>query len=694
LADQTLISYSVDDGLALVVINNPPVNALSAAVRIGLEDAFRRAGADPTVGAVVIAAEGKAFVAGADITEFGKPPVKPILPELIASLDSFEKPIVAAIGGAALGGGLELVLGAHVRVASRAAKFGLPEVNLGLLPGAGGTQRLPRLIGAAPALELMAAGKPITAVRAHELGLVDEVAAGDLLLAAKAKTKALIGQPLRRSRDAANLGAREAFAQAATKVKKRDPENPSVAAIVDAVEAAFDLPFEDAIARERAHFLRLLEDPRSKALRHAFFAEREAARIPDLPAGVAARRVNKAAVIGGGTMGGGIAMCFANAGIPVTLIETDEEALQRGLARVAQNYEISVQRGSLSPDARDARLKLIEGKVGLQAAAEADLVIEAVFEEMGLKKEIFGKLGEIAKPGAALATNTSYLDVNEIAAASGRPQDVMGMHFFSPANVMRLLEIVRGQKTAPDALATAMQIASKIGKTPVVVGVCFGFVGNRMLAARSEQVERLLLEGASPQDIDAAITGFGFRMGPCAMGDLAGLDIGWRIRKATGKKAPVADALCEAGRLGQKTGKGYFLYAEGDRAPRVDPEVTTLIERISARQGVARRKISSDEIVERLIYPMINEGARILDEGVAYRPGDIDVVWLYGYGWPAWRGGPMHYADQIGLKRFAERLDDFASATGQEQLRPSPLLRRLASEDRGFGSLAKAQKQS
>jgi 3-hydroxyacyl-CoA dehydrogenase len=431
-----------------------------------------------------------------------------------------------------------------------------------------------------------------------------------------------------------------------------------------------------------------MQDPRSKALRHVFFAEREAARIPGLPAGTAPRKVERAAVIGAGTMGGGIAMCFANAGIPVTLIETGEEALRRGLARLTEIYAISVKRGSLKPEQRDARLKLIAGKVGLEAAAEADVVVEAVFEEIGLKKEIFGQLDRIAKPGTVLATNTSYLDVNEIASATSRPQDVLGMHFFSPANVMRLLEVVRGDNTAPDALATAVQIAPKLSKVPVVVGVCFGFVGNRMLAARSGQVERLLLEGALPQDIDAAITGFGFPMGPCAMGDLAGLDISWRIRKATGQRAPVADALCEAGRLGQKTGKGYYLYAEGDRTPKPDPEVAALIERIAAERGVMRRAVVAEEITDRLIYPMINEGARILEEGIAARPGDIDVVWLNGYGWPAWRGGPMFYADEIGLARIAARLHEFAAQTGDESLRPAPLLRRLAAEGRGFTSLA------
>jgi 3-hydroxyacyl-CoA dehydrogenase len=386
-------------------------------------------------------------------------------------------------------------------------------------------------------------------------------------------------------------------------------------------------------------------------------------------------------------MGGGIAMCFANAGIPVTLIETGEEALQRGLARVAQTYDISVKRGSLTQALRDSRLALIEGKVGLEAAGTADLVIEAVFEEMPIKKEVFTALDRIAKPGAVLATNTSYLDVNEIAATTSRPADVLGMHFFSPANVMRLLEVVRGAQTAPDALQTAVQIAPKLGKVPVVVGVCHGFVGNRMLAARGGQVERLLLEGAAPQEIDAAITGFGFRMGPCAMGDLAGLDIGWRIRRATGKRAIVGDALCEAGRYGQKTGKGYYLYAEGDRTARPDPEVAALIAALAAAHGIPRRSIGAEEIVDRLVYPMISEGAKILDEGIAARPGDIDVVWLNGYGWPAWRGGPMFYADQVGLARIAERLDAVVAQTGDESLRPAPLLTRLAQAGKGFGSL-------
>ena len=682
------VHYAVADGVAVLRIVNPPVNALGAAVRTALAEALRRAEADSGVTAIVIAAEGRTFSGGADITEFGKPPVPPMLPDVIEGMDGLGKPVVAAINGAALGGGLELALGCHARIAAPAARLGLPEVKLGLLPGAGGTQRLPRLIGAAPALKIMAEGNPVGAAEALALGLVDAVESGDLVAAASAHAKSLVGKALRRTRDLANLGPREAFEAAAGALAKRDPDNPSVAAIIVAVRAAFEMAFAQGLALERGEFVKLVQNDRSRALRYAFFAEREAAHIAGLPAGTAARPVARAAVIGGGTMGGGIAMCFANAGIPVTLIETDAAALERGLARVNDTYGFSIKRGSLTEAARAQRMALITGKVGLAAAADADIVIEAVFEEIELKKQVFAELGKVAKPGAVLATNTSYLDVDAIAAASGRPADVLGMHFFSPANVMRLLEVVRGAKTAPDALATAVQIGTKIAKVPVVVGVCYGFCGNRMLAARGVEAERLLIEGALPQDLDQAIVDFGFRMGPCAMNDLAGLDVGWRIRRAIGKRAPVADALHDAGRMGQKNGRGYYNYGEGGRTPQPDPEVTALIEGISRDLGVTRRKIAPEEIVERLIYPMINEGARILEEGVAARPGDIDVVWLYGYGWPAWRGGPMFHADQVGLDRVAARLEAFAEKSADETLRPAALLRQLAEQKRGFASLA------
>ncbi|MCR0981656.1 3-hydroxyacyl-CoA dehydrogenase NAD-binding domain-containing protein [Roseomonas populi] len=688
MTQQEPVTSSVEDGIALIRIANPPVNALSAAVRGGLKRAAEAAAADPAVRAIVLAAEGKTFIAGADISEFGKPPVPPSLPETIAALESLSKPVVAAINGAALGGGLEVALGCHARVAAPSAKLGLPEVNLGILPGAGGTQRLPRLIGAAPALKIMAEGKPISAKEAQANGLVDEVAE-DVVAAAKTLALKLAGGALPAvPKDRTNLGAREAFEEAAAAILKRNPNNPSVEACVDAVRAAFDKPFEEGLAVERAHFTRLRDDPRSAALRHVFFAERAAARIPGLPKGTAARPVQRAAVIGAGTMGGGIAMCFANAGIPVTLIETTEENLQRGLERVEGNYATSVKRGSLAEDAKAKRMGLIEGKVGLEAAAGADLVVEAVFEEMGLKKEIFGKLQEIAKPGAILATNTSYLDVDEIAASTSRPADVLGMHFFSPANVMKLLEVVRGKETAPDALATAMEIGRKLAKVPVVSGVCYGFIGNRMLARRTAMAERLLLEGALPQDVDKALTDFGFRMGPFAMSDLAGIDVSWRIRKAMNlKTAPVADALAEAGRFGQKTKRGFYDYSADGRTGAPDPEVATLIERISAERGISRRAIPQEEILQRLLFPMINEGARILGEGIAARAGDIDTVWLNGYGWPAWTGGPMFYADSVGLPKIVARLREFAAASGDTNLEPAALLLRLAHEGSSFTAL-------
>ena len=684
------VNLATDGPVAVLTIDNPPVNALSAAVRRSLLAAVQSAAADPAVRAIVITGAGKTFIAGADITEFGRPMAPPLLPEVVDALDRLDKPVVAAIGGVALGGGLEVALGCHARIAAPAAKLGLPEVRLGLLPGAGGTQRLPRLIAASKAFSLMQTGSPVAASEALELGLIDQIADGDLVQAAKALALSLAGAPLRRTSEL-RIGLTEAerarFEQAAAEAAKRDRDKPNVQSITEAVRAAFDLPFGDGLAFERAQFVMLVQDDRSKALRHAFFAEREAAHVPAIPKGTAERPVGRAAVIGGGTMGCGIAACFANAGIPVTLIETDADALARGMARIGSTYDISVKRGSLQPALREARLALIDGQVGLQAAAEADLVIEAVFEDMALKQDIFATLGRTAKPGAILATNTSYLDVNAIAAASGRPQDVVGMHFFSPANVMRLLEVVRGADTAPDTLATAVRIGRKLDKVTAVVGVCHGFVGNRMLAARTVEAERVLIEGALPADVDLAITGFGFRMGPYAMADLAGLDIGWRIRRATGKTAPVADALCEAGRFGQKTGSGYYLYAEGDRTPRSDPAVAQLIEAVSARLAVSRHAIPGAEIVERLIYPMINEGARILEEGIAARPGDIDVIWLHGYNWPAWRGGPMFYADQVGLAQVAARLDSFADRSGIAALRPAPLLRRLAEAGQSFASL-------
>ncbi|WP_137176688.1 3-hydroxyacyl-CoA dehydrogenase NAD-binding domain-containing protein [Roseomonas sp. AR75] len=683
------VRFEVAGGIALATIANPPVNALSAALRAALAEAVTRAAGDPAIHALVIAAEGRTWIAGADISEFGKPPASPTLAELIALLDGCPKPVVAAIHAACLGGGLEVAMACTARLAGPAAKLGLPEVKLGLLPGSGGTQRAPRLMGAAAALRLMAQGDPLDAKAAVAVGLADAVEPGDLVAAARAHAAKLAAGPLPKpvSQRDGGLGARDDFEKEASALSKRAATEPQVAAMIACVRAAFEKPFADAVADERKAFLDLLQDPRSKALRHVFFAEREAAKIANIPEGTKPRKVERAAVLGAGTMGAGIAMCFANAGIPVRVIETDEAAMTRGLDRIRATYEASVKRGSLAPERRDARMALIEGAVGLEAAKDADLIVEAVFEEMGLKKQVFATLDKVAKPGAIIASNTSYLDIDDMAAATNRPGDVLGMHFFSPANVMRLLEVVRAKDTAPDALATAAEIGRRLGKVPVVVGVCFGFVGNRMLARRTQQVERLLLEGALPQQVDKALTDFGFRMGPCAMGDLAGLDIGWRIRKATGKRAPVADALVEAGRLGQKTGKGYYLYPEGARAGVPDPDVAALIEKVAAQEGVTRRAIGQEEILDRLLLPMVNEGARILEEGVAARPGDIDVVWLHGYNWPAWRGGPMHWADARGLKDVFARLTELARQTGDESLAPAPLLATLVAEDRGFASL-------
>jgi 3-hydroxyacyl-CoA dehydrogenase len=683
-----VVRQDVRGGVAVLTLSNPPVNALGHDLRAALDAALERVLADPAVRGVVLAAEGKVFVGGADISEFGKPPRPPLLPDLFERLDGAKKPVVAAIQGAALGGGLELALACHARVVGRGAKLGLPEVKLGLIPGAGGTQRLPRLIGAEAAFAMMLGGDPVDAETALATGLADARDPEDPVGAACALALRLSeGGPPARVRDRSERmdeASRAAFETRAAEALRKAPGQPNVAALVEAVRAGFEHPFEEAVKRERALFLALVDDPRAKALRYAFFAERETARVPGLGKDTPRRPVASAAVIGAGTMGGGIALCFANAGIPVTVIETEQDALDRGMARMRATYASSVKRGSLSEEAMAERLARITGAVGLEHAASADLVVEAAFEEMSVKETIFSALSRIAKPGAVLATNTSYLDVNRIAEATDRPADVLGLHFFSPANVMRLVEVVRAERTAPDALATANDIARRLGKLPVTVGVCFGFVGNRMLARRSAAGERLLLAGALPHEVDAAVTGFGFRMGPFAMSDLAGLDIGWRTRKATGGKAPVADALCEAGRFGQKTGRGFYLYPEGARTGSRDPDVEARIVAESERRGLARRSFTADEIVARLMLPMVNEGARILEEGIAARAGDIDTIWVNGYNWPAWRGGPMHWADSLGLSEVAAELERFAQENGDETLRPAPLLARLAREGRGF----------
>ena len=686
------INASVDlqrDGeISVVTVDNPPVNALKHEVRAGLAEALRQARADGAVKAVVISCAGRTFFAGADITEFGKPPQAPSLHDVIAAIEAIPKPVIAALHGTALGGGFELALACHFRVAVATARVGLPEVKLGLLPGAGGTQRLPRLVGPEKSLKMIVTGDPIQASEALTDGVIDEIVEGDLTAGAVAFARRVVaeGRPLTLVRDREDKLIGEGFADAAEELTRRLRGREAPAACVEAVRNAIVLPFEEGLKREGELFRKLVTGDQSRAQRHIFFAEREAAKVMDMPEATKPRAIARGAVIGAGTMGGGIAMCFANAGIPVTIVETGRDLLQRGLDRMAGNYRTTVSRGGLDAAEMERRMGLITGVTELGAIGEADVVIEAVFEEMDVKKRVFANLDRVAKPNALLATNTSTLDVDQIARATARPQDVLGMHFFSPANVMRLLEIVRGAGTSFDALATAIALGRRLGKVPVTVGVCYGFVGNRMLARRSVETEHLLLEGALPQQIDAAVTGFGFPMGPCAMMDLAGLDVGWRIRQGRGERALIEDALCDAGHYGQKTGKGYFRYEAGSRMPLPDAEVQKIILDAASRLGINRRPISEEEIVERMVLPMINEGARILEEGIAARPGDIDVIWVYGYGWPVWRGGPMHYADQLGLPHIRDRLRFYADRSGDETLRPAPLLDRLAAEGRNFAN--------
>jgi len=689
----------------VLLIENTPVNGLGAAVRRALDKHLDAALADAGTGAVVIAGRGKMLSGGADIREFGKPPPADaiILPALIDKIERAEKPVVAAIHGVAAGGGLELSLGCHFRVAAAEnTRMGLPEVTLGIVPGAGGTQRLTRTIGVKPALELMTSGELIPAKRAHQLGIVDELAAGDVAAAAVKFADGLIarGTKPRRTRERedklaearANPAIVEEF-RAAVKKSARGQESPL--AVVECVAAALSKPFDEAIRFERETFLRLVASDQAAALRHAFFAEREAAKIKGMPEGVEPLPVKLVGIVGCGTMGGGIAMAFANAGIPVRVVEATPELLDKGLARIQALYADMVKRGRLTQAEMDQRVRLIGGTTEYAALADPELVIEAAFEDMALKKRIFARLEQTCRRGAVLATNTSSLDVNEIAASTKSPERVLGMHFFSPANVMRLIETVRGAGTSPAAVATAMAVARRINKVGVLVGVCDSFVGNRMYHAYTRQAGFLLEEGALPQQVDRAIRDFGLPMGPFATGDLAGLDVSYRIRKEraarlakpeTRRYSPLADRIVELGRHGQKTGAGWFRYEKGDRTPLPDPEIEKLILARSQEMGVTRRAIDDREIVERCLYPLVNEGAKILQEGIAQRASDIDVIWLYGYGFPRWRGGPMFWADAIGpdklyaaMQRLYERDKDW--------LEPAPLLARLAREGRKFAEV-------
>jgi len=690
----TAITQSVDldrrGRVAVLTVNNPPVNALSQHVRQGLHEGLKKALADSAAGAVVIVCAGRTFIAGADITEFGKPPVEPGLHSVLDLIESSPKPVVAAIHGTALGGGLEVTLACHYRVGTKDARFGLPEVKLGLLPGAGGTQRLPRVVGVEKALSMMVSGDPIRADEALKHGLIDEVVDGDLTAAGVAFAEKVLNErrPLKKIRDlddklAAVRGKPEVFAEFRKSTARqtrgfRAPEN-----IVKAVEGAVSLPFDQGIQRERELFRELLTSPESKAQRYFFFAEREAAKIPDVPSDTAPKEVKKAAVIGAGTMGGGIAMNFVNVGIPVTVVEVKQDVLDRGLSVVRKNYENTASKGRMTMQDVDKRMGLLTGTTDFNAVKDADIIVEAVFEEMPIKKEVFAKLDGLAKPDAVLATNTSTLDVNEIASATKRPESVIGMHFFSPANVMRLLENVRGAKSSKTTIATAMAVGRRINKVPVLVGVCYGFVGNRMLHQRGIQAEKLILEGALPHQVDKVLYDFGFPMGPFAMSDLAGLDVGWRIRKGRGVRSEVADRICELGRFGQKTGAGYYKY-DDKRNPSPDSEVEKIIVDVATEMGITRRHIDDEEILQRLLYPMVNEGAKILEEKIAIRPSDIDVIWVYGYGWPVYRGGPMFWADQIGLKAVRDRMLQFQKATGDAFWTPAPLLSRLADQGKGF----------
>ena len=647
------------DNVLVIISDNPPVNALGQAVRAGLVDGIAQALSDDSVEAVVIRCDGRTFFAGADITEFGKPPQGPSLPEALDKLEASDKPVVAAIHGTALGGGCEVALACHYRVAVPSAKMGLPEVKLGLIPGAAGTQRLPRLVGAEAALPLVAIGNPISAKKAKEIGLLDELVGEDSLAAdAIAFAKSKIGQPVPRSSegDANQDGIKnpdifdEFRAKNGRKMRGFDAPN----AAIEAVKAAGELSYAEGVKKERELFGKLMTGTQSKAMRHYFFAERAANKVDDIPADTPLIDIKKVGIIGAGTMGGGIAMNFLSAGIPVTILEMKQEALDRGTATMRKNYEATAKKGRMTAEQVEQAMGILTPTLEYSDLADCDLVIEAVYESMDVKKDVFGKLDEVVKDGAILASNTSYLDINEIATATKRPGYVLGLHFFSPANVMKLLEVVRGEKTRDDVLATAMKLSKKIGKVAAVSGVCPGFIGNRMLSKRQEQANQLILEGANYWDVDDVLLDFGFPMGPFQMGDLAGIDIGWH--RDPNKVTTIREALCAVGRFGQKAGKGFYDYDEARQRTPSD-EVKQIIADFAEKEGNEQRDISKDEIRERLLYPMVNEGAKILDEGMAQRASDIDVVWINGYGWPLYTGGPMFWADTIGLDTVVAGLE-------------------------------------
>ena len=691
------VSISIHGSVAVIAMDKPPVNSLGAALRAGIADAMDQAQANAAVQAIVLMGTARAFSAGADVTEFGTPMAgrEPNLRVVISLLEDSSKPVIGAISGQCLGGGLELAMGCHYRVALADATLGLPEVKLGLLPGAGGTQRLPRLLGLETALNMVVSGNPVAAAQVAGTPLVDKLIEGDLLQGALAFAQQVLDQkmPLRRSRDLKVKDPHgQAFLQFARNTVGAMAKNfPAPMRCLEAVAASVSKPFDEGVRLEREGFMALMASPESRALRHVFAAERAAAKIPGLAADTPLRTIAKVGVIGAGTMGGGITMNFLNAGLPVVLLEMKQEALDKGIATIRRNYENTMKKGKLKPEQVEQRMALLTGTLSYDAFADVDLVIEAVFENMDVKQTVFETLDRVCKPGAILASNTSYLNIDKIASFTKRPADVLGLHFFSPANVMRLLEVVRGAATAPDVLATSMAVAKKIKKIAIVSGVCDGFIGNRMLARYGAAASGLINAGALPQQIDGALQKFGMAMGPFRMGDLAGLDIGWATRKRKASEAGlpmtpvVADKLCEAGRYGQKTGAGWYRYEAGKRDPIPDAVTETLIAEYRAAQGITPRKISDAEVIERCIFALVNEGARILAEGIAARASDIDIAYLNGYGFPLHRGGPMLYADLAGLPNVVRALRRFAAEPGADaSWQPAPLLIQLAEEGKTF----------
>lgn len=686
----TSVRFEIDTtdagDIAVIVVDNPPVNALSSHVRQGLFDGFVKA-SDDSVAGVVLICDGRTFIAGADISEFGTGAQEAAsLQDVQDLMEGSGVPVVAAIHGTALGGGLEVALCAHARVALSDARFGLPEVNLGLLPGAGGTQRLPRVVGVAKALDMMTSGRHIDAAEALESGLIDEAVDGDLAAlrssaVAFAATMAGSDRPLTRIRDrddklADGRDNPGIFDETRAAIARKTRGFLAPEYNIRCIEAAVNLPFDEGMEVERNLFAELVTGDQSAAQRYAFFAQRAANKIPDVPKDTPVADIRSVGVLGAGTMGGGIAMNFANVGIPVTIVERDTEPLERGLGVIRKNYERSASRGSIPAAAVEERMGLIIGSTDKADFADCDLVIEAVFEDMDLKKSVMRELDEICKPGTILASNTSALNLDEMAAVTSRPESVIGLHFFSPANVMKMLEVVRGAESSPETVATAMAVGKTIGKIAVLVGVCPGFVGNRMLFSRNAEADRMLLEGATPAQIDSVLYEFGFPMGPYSMLDMAGLDIGWKAERST--RSTIREIMCESGRRGQKNGRGYYTYDPETRAATPDPEVEQMIRDFAVRQGHEQREVTDAEVLERLLYPMVNEGAKILEEKMAIRGSDVDVVWVHGYGWPLYRGGPMYWADSVGLADVVDSIRAYGERLGGTHWELSPLLERLA----------------